>query len=419
MTRALVVNLASPELDRLAIELAARQSLGAVVRRYVNQHRWWERALSSLPGLRFVYETTLGRRLPPRGLEGARILEAGVLADFACAVVNRAGRRLPDMVMPMSRRLLARTERSIARKGAGHAHRSEVVVASYHVALPVFTRARAAGKRTVLNYPIAHHRWQYRYYAELARQQPGFAAALPSFGNVQAHGSLLDQEIDLADVILVGSEFARDTFVSEGIDPGRLRIIPYGVDTGLFRTRDSPPGQGRPFRIVFAGQIGERKGVSHLLQAYAGFRKPDTELHLVGDYVRGAEVYRQWRDLYRQTPNVPQHQLADIFRSADVFVFPTLVEGLGMVVLEAMACGLPVIATPNGPGQVIRDGVDGYIVPPRDSDALVARLQTLYDDADLCRWLGANARQRAEYWSWERYARQASDTVLQVARRAA
>jgi len=118
-----------------------------------------------------------------------------------------------------------------------------------------------------------------------------------------------------------------------------------------------------------------------LLQAYRRFCKVDTELHLVGHIVPGAEVYLPFRDLYRYTAHVPQAQLPEAYRAADAFVFPTLLERLGLVVLEAMACGLPVIVTPRGPDEVVRDGVDGYVVSAGASNSIVEALERLYPDA--------------------------------------
>jgi glycosyltransferase involved in cell wall biosynthesis len=306
------------------------------------------------------------------------------------------------------------TEADVSQAGAMRLQSPNAVVASYHVAYPAFTKARKLGCRTVLNYPIAHHAWQYKLYANCAEQYPQFAQALPRFGSVQEHAALLDREIALADVILVGSQFVKNTFISEGIPAGKVRVIPYGADPQRFQPAAEPRPESGPFRVLFVGQIGERKGISHLLKAYARFCKPDTELHLVGNYVAGAEVYAPWRNHYQHTPNVPQTQLPEIFRSADVFVLPTLVEGMPMVVLEAMACGLPVVVTPNGPAEVVRDGIDGFVVPSGDSDAIVASLERLYADRSLRLEMGRNATQQATQWPWSRYARAAADEVLAI-----
>jgi glycosyltransferase involved in cell wall biosynthesis len=417
--KALVVSLSAPEMDRLAAELAARGSLAGMVRRYLNKGRRWERLAARLPISKGLYASTFGRRMPPAGVRTALIREAGATWDFAAAIVNRAGRSVPDLAAPLSRRLQGNAERAVARAASRHVSSGLVVVGSYHVALPAFATAKRIGARTILNYPIAHHRWQYRLFAEQAERKPEFAAALPSFGNVAEHASGLDREIELADSILVGSQFVRDTFVAQGICPDKIRVIPYGVDTARFAPAPQPRERADSFRVLFVGQIGERKGVSYLLEAYEKFRRPDTELLLVGDFVKGAQVYKRASELFRHSPNVAQPQLPPIFHSADVFVLPTFVEGMPLVVLEAMACGLPVIVTPHGPADVVRDGVDGFIVPCGDSAAIAARLEQLYTDPERRLEMGRNARRRAEQWSWSRYAAAAADFVLGEGRSAA
>ena len=352
MRSALLVNVGSPEMDRLAAEIDRRGALLGMVRRYVNKQRAWERALQALPLFGRTYAATLGRRLPPSGLAPEKIMEAGVVCDYAYAAVIRADGLFPVLGRALSQRLLQGIERGIVASARRHVGRADVVVANYHVAMPVFEAARIAGRRAVLNYPIAHHRWQYRFYAEQARLRPDYAAALPDFGDTDAHAALLDREIELADDILVGSAFVKETFVSVGISPSKLHVVPYGADLDRFSPSARARATGDPFRVLFVGQIGERKGMSYLLDAYRRFQDSGTELHLVGNHVSSSDVYRRDRDLIRHTANVPQSALPALMREADVFVLPTLVEGLGMVVIEAMACGVPVIVTPHGPGEV-------------------------------------------------------------------
>jgi glycosyltransferase involved in cell wall biosynthesis len=410
---ALLVSFSAPEMDRLASELAARGKLATLVRRYLNKNRRWERAAARVPVFRGAYASTFGRRAPPPGVAHSLIREAGASWDFAVACLNRAGRGVPSLAAPLARRLQLNVERAVANVATRHVTGEHVVVGSYHVALPAFGKARRIGARTILNYPIAHHRWQYRFFAEQAERNPEFAAALPVFGSAKNHAHVLDGEIELSDSILVGSTFVRDTFVANGVAPEKIRVIPYGVDAERFAP--APRGAvrpGRPFRVLFVGQIGERKGISYLLRAYETFKKADTELHLVGDFARGPDVYRRFTGLFAHSPNVPQARLPPLFGAADVFVLPTLVEGMPLVVLEAMASGLPVITTPHGPADVVRDGVDGYIVPCADSDAIADRLERLYRNRDLRLEMGRNARESAERWSWNRYATAAADFVL-------
>ncbi|MBV9695771.1 MAG: glycosyltransferase family 4 protein [Gammaproteobacteria bacterium] len=189
-------------------------------------------------------------------------------------------------------------------------------------------------------------------------------------------------------------------------------MTPYGVDTERFVPR-AAPRTDRTFRVLFVGQVGQRKGMSYLLQAYEQFRRPDSELHVVGSYARGYQVYAPYRHLFRHTANVPQAELPALYQNADVFVFPSLIEGMPLVVLEAMACGLPVITTRHGPADVVRDGVDGFLVPIRDPQAIAARLEQLYRDRNVLQQMGTSAREQALRHGWEHYSSRAADAVLQ------
>jgi glycosyltransferase involved in cell wall biosynthesis len=403
----LVANLSAPEINRLGVELERRAVLWRYVRPYVNKRRWWEQSLEHVPGIGALYGRTLGRRAPPAGLPLEKVVEAGVAQDFAGAVLGRlpAGR-------DAAKQLMYAAERAVARKAGELARGVDVVVASYGTGRYAFEAVHRAGGRAVLSYPIAHNRFQERFYAEEAEAAPAFAAALPRLKELPAeYSERLDTECELADQILVGSTFVRQSFEAMGYDPRRIAITPYGVDTARFVPRAARRGDG-VFRVLFVGQIGQRKGMSYLLQGYKLFRRPNSELHLVGSYVAGHEVYRPYRELYRHTANVPQQHLASLLHQADVFLFPSLIEGMPLVVLEAMACGLPVITTTHGPGEVVRDGVDGFFVPIRDPQAIATRLEQLYRDPDLREEMGRNARTRALQYTWEAYEGRAAEAVL-------
>ena len=96
--------------------------------------------------------------------------------------------------------------------------------------------------------------------------------------------------------------------------------------------------------------------------------------------------------------------LAQRYRESHVFVLPTLVEGMPLVVLEAMACGLPVITTACGPAGIVRDGIDGFIIPERSDEAVCEKLELLYRDRERCQAMGRNAARRAQAFSWQAYA---------------
>jgi glycosyltransferase involved in cell wall biosynthesis len=412
----LVANLGSPEINRLGIELERRGALQCYVRPYVNKRRWLERLIEHTPAVGRLYSGTLGRRVPPPGLPLHKVFEAGVPQDFLAAVSGRLpgigirGRRA------LAHRLTFAAERAVARRAGRLLAGAQAVVASYGTARYAFEAVHRTGGQAILSYPIAHNGYQARLYEEEAQFAPEFAAALPRLDRLpRDYSDRLDAECALADRILVGSTFVLQSFVAMGFDASKIAVTPYGVDTERFTPRTMPRRDG-VFRVLFVGQIGQRKGMSYLFQGYQQFRRPDSELHVVGNYVAGREVYARFTELYRYTGNVPQQALPALFREADVFVFPSLIEGMPLVVLEAMACGIPVITTRNGPGDIVRDGIDGFFVPIRDSEAIAMRLEQLYRDPVLREQLGRNARERATHHTWQAYAQQAADLVLGTAR---
>jgi glycosyltransferase involved in cell wall biosynthesis len=410
-TRFLVVNTSMPELDLVAAELDRRGALECYLRRYA--------ALSaagtgSTPVLSRWLQRSIGRRAIGVEIDHARIKSAGVLLDFSAACVNRLSRR--HTVGSLGSRLIRLRDRRIAAAGARLPARGATtgVVANYSSALPAFQAMRDKGGRTLLNYPSADYRYCRRIVEEERELQPVFADTL-QFNYRPSMADRLDAERSLADKILTGSSFAKRTLVEAGSSPDRVAVIPFGVDTELFRPPADRVPQFEQYRVLFVGRIGQAKGISYLLQAYRNLSGPGTRLTLVGNFVGPPKVFAPYRSGIHHIAHVPRPLLPGIYADADVLVFPTLFEGMGMVVLEAMACGLPVIVTPRGPDQVVRDGKDGFIVPIRDTDALTQRMEQLRSDPDLRLSMGLEARHRALRFTCDHYARQAADRILDAA----
>lgn len=399
----LVINFTAPELNHLAAAVAEAGALSYYVRPYANLARRWEKLLARVPVFGGIYDRTFGRRTLPVGLARTDVAEAAVIADILGAVA----RKLPGEIgSSLAERLHWYIQKRVAAVGAKHAANTEIVVASYLLAKRAFERS--GGKR-VLNYPIAHHRYIQRFVTEEAKREPGFASSLPNWRAAPAWVEpQLDAECALADTILVGSSFARESFIAEGVPPEKLRVVPYGVDPQRFfpapdASAAKVEGRGGGLRSLFVGQICQRKGISYLLRAYQAFASQGTQLRLVGQLLGNPASFVPYRHLFEHIPHVPQQVLADVYRQSDVFVFPSLIEGLGLVVLEAMASGLPVITTPNGPGDIVRDGVDGFVVPIRDPEAITEKLEYLRANPERRIEMGRNARRRALEFTWDAY----------------
>src|SRR5262249_53893463 len=146
----------------------------------------------------------------------------------------------------------------------------------------------------------------------------------------------------------------------------------------------------------------------YLLEAVKRLKLPDCELVLVGRMIGSPKAFAPYDGLFRHVPNVPYHEVHRLYTGADLFVYPSLHEGSAFATYEALASGLPVIATPNT-GSVVRDGIDGFLVAPRDVDALMEKILLLYRDPERRATMGAYARTRAEEYTWAAYRRRLLD----------
>ena len=415
--RTLIVNFNSPELNQLAMALAVNFALEAFVRPYVNKGRGWERALSAMPLGGHLYGSTFGRRRMGDPTLAALTHEAGVLPDLCAAAISKLG-WLPHATRHRwSHQLYTSVREAVARAACRHVEHSDCVVAYEGFALPAFAAAKALGGRSVvLNYPVAHHRLRRRIRLEENEREPEFAVTWPDFDDWPAgHEERLDEEIRQADAVLVGSTYASESFVTEGIERAKMQVVPYGVDLQTFTPGPARSAAGG-FKAIYAGQLTQRKGLSYLLRGYRKFARHDTSMTLVGSIVGGDVPLRPYADLVTHVAHQTRPALASMYRDADAFVFPTLIEGMPLVVLEAMACGLPVIVTANGPGDIVRDGIDGFVIPERDEDAVCDRLDRLYRDPDLRVEMGRQAALRALEFGWSNYTGKARHVLAHLSR---
>jgi glycosyltransferase involved in cell wall biosynthesis len=278
--------------------------------------------------------------------------------------------------------------------------RPQIVVGHDSSALLAQRAAREICAVSVLNQVIGHIEAGLEIFREEAEHAPEFAETLtvpPAWIIERCRLEALE-----ADRVLVPSDYVRDTLIARGTAAERICVLPYGVD--IERFRPSPRQARKTFRVLFVGSLSQRKGIKYLLEAVRRLKLPDVELLLVGRMIGSPEAFAPYAGLFRHVPHVPYHEVHQLYADADLFVYPSLHEGSAFATYEALASGLPVIATPNT-GSVVRDGIDGFLVPPRDVDALVAKIEELYRDPERRLAMGASARVRAEEFTWTAYRR--------------
>jgi glycosyltransferase involved in cell wall biosynthesis len=207
------------------------------------------------------------------------------------------------------------------------------------------------------------------------------------------------EEYELADLVVVLSEKAAETFRARDFSEQKLFYLPRGVDVDRFKPGLRPP----IFRAIFSGALIERKGIHHLLKAWHRLNLSNAELWLVGSVHDQARPHlkRFWRENIKTFGFVRDPE--SCLSQSTVHVFPSQWEGSAKVVYEAAACGLPQITTREA-GDVIRDGVEGIIVQPGDVDAIAGALEHLYRHPEIVERMSQAARRRVvENFTWDHF----------------
>jgi starch synthase len=281
------------------------------------------------------------------------------------------------------------------------------VYAYEDAALWTFRRAARADIGRIWDLPLPHYATIEQMYADEARRWPE-AADGPPHREPDWKRRRKDAELALATTVSVASAFTKKSL--EALDV-RVSIVEvaYGFPVEQFAPRERAPSG--PFTVLAVGTQDLRKGTPDLLEAWRRAEIPDAELHLIGPLKLAKPFLDRYAGRFRHWPHLAKTEIADRYRAADLLAFPTLGDGFGLVMQEAMCCGTPVVTTPCGGGpESITDGVDGWIVPPRDVDALVERFRQAAADRDRTAAIGKAARARAERFTW----RESGDALVRA-----
>ena len=199
----------------------------------------------------------------------------------------------------------------------------------------------------------------------------------------------LRQEWELADAVLVNSEWSRDALIQQGIPARKIMVVPLAIH--IHPEHLSPPIQAvGKLKVIWLGSVILRKGIQYLIEAARLLADENIEFIVAGPIGISTEVCRSFPANVKLLGRVTRDQLTSIYEKGHVFVLPTVSDGFAITQLEAMAHGLPVIATPNC-GRVVTDGVDGLVVPTGDGAALAAALARLNSDRPLIADMSRNA----------------------------
>src|SRR5882672_1092863 len=269
-----------------------------------------------------------------------------------------------------------------------------------------FREQKRRGGHTILSQLIAHHKTLLGLMKEEMERYPDAVTDYDRhlFETAGRVNRLKDEQFELSDLIMANSDFVKQSFVNAGIAEEKIVVVP-GAAPILVQ---AAPGKRKPYRVIFlsAGSQSIRKGTPYLLEAWRQLKThAGAELWLVGKSTLPPRLLNDLPGTVVVKSTVSQAQLFDLYTKASVLVLPSLCEGFALVILEAMAHGLPVITTANsGCGNFVEDGVNGWIVPIRDADALARRMDSCIENTDDLAEMGEVSLLKASSWTWDDYS---------------
>jgi alpha-maltose-1-phosphate synthase len=334
------------------------------------------------------------------------------LAD-APTIQGRAGeiRRLLVRALGLSSDALAvEANQWIMRTMRRECGRAEVtaVHAYEDCSLLQFEEAKKYGKACIYDMPIGY----WRAWEEISSDLVSRYADWSSGGWSPSSGTPVHQksrEMELADLVLVPSSFVQSTI--QKYEPARkITLAPYGVDLEFWKNgRDASPN--RPLKFIYAGHLSIRKGTPLLLEAWKKAALKDAELTLVGPWRLASNKHSEITGNIRYKPPCSPLALRQCYREADIFVFPSFFEGLALVILEAMSCGLPAIASDASGGVDTISSNAGRVLPSGNLEALIECLRWFGNNRSKLPSMSHAARRTAEQYTWANYRRAVGTAV--------
>jgi glycosyltransferase involved in cell wall biosynthesis len=305
-------------------------------------------------------------------------------------------------------------------------HGATAVYGYEHACRSSFEEGRRRGMFCIYDVPAPEHEFTHRILRRETARFPELVNAYQKrIRRPELHGrrtARRQREWRAADLVVANSAFTRDSFrgyedparPEKGLD--KVRVVPYGAPPPEPAGVDGGSKGEGPLRFLWVGTFSLRKGAHYLIDAWkrAGLGLPHARMDIYGQVTLPEGVRSQVPDDFQFHGSVPRDELYPAYQRADVFLFPTLCDGFGMVATEAFSRGLPVLTTPSaGAADLVKPQVNGLLVPPADAEALAASLQWCLDNRAAVRAMREGALAAAAGWQWSDYRAALLKVVLE------
>src|SRR6185437_9085288 len=275
-----------------------------------------------------------------------------------------------------------------------------VVIGYEECCLHTFKKAKELGITTLLDLAQIH-------YKEIERISNTFPFFKKTFANTSLRNKinfLKENELQKADYIICLSSFAEKSLLDNGFNKDKIFLANLGSDTSKFYSKKEY-NNDETLKLIYVGTLFRRKGIDTLLEAIKQLNK-NIHLYLIGPGGDSENELQNYQQYFTRVNFAHHEELNNYFNKSDVFVLPSYLDSWGMVVIEAMTCGLPVIVTENTGSKDAVDKESGIIIPAGDIEALKKAIMLFYENRSLLETMGRNAALTAKKFEWKNYYEQ-------------
>ncbi len=296
-------------------------------------------------------------------------------------------------------------------------------------------RANELGISSITELATAHVTAAQKILGEEQRLLPHWADSIDNLVFPSFYEKRLKEEPHIAHMIISASDFTTQTLLDDKISKEKIIKLPLGFDLDYITPKEHLQTQSntsssslkskienhqstfknRPIRLLYCGTVTQRKGIFYLLEAIKFFKKAEVELHIIGGIQGSGEAFQKYKNHFVYHPPVSQYEMFSLYKEYDALILPSIFEGFGLVIVEAMAAGLPVIATSHTMGpDVIEEGKNGYLIPIRDINSIKKSIGKMINlSEEEYNKMSVYARESVLKFTWAEYQNRLKNIIEQ------
>jgi len=289
---------------------------------------------------------------------------------------------------------------------------AEAIYAYEDGAYHSFVKAKELGLKCLYDQPIGYWQVAHKILQKERELWPEWEATLPGLNDSEEKLLNKDKELALADCVFAASTFTANTLKEYSGNIKQVKVVPFGFPAINTEKKITKIESNKKIKLLFVGGLSQRKGIANLFKAVENL-KNHVELTIVGRKLNDhCSILNETLKKHHYIPSLPFPKVLELMAEQDIFVFPSLFEGFGMVITEAMSQGLPVITTVNtAGGDLIEHGKNGWLVTPGSTDELTSLLQELIENPEQITTAAQEALKTAKKRPWATYANEVVETI--------